>query len=405
MKSSRGSSLSSSTSSSTSKSLSSSSCTATMMINVLLIVIIILLVILLYRKINKKEKFTRFKLFGSQPITGYWYWTWDGPGSGNPPTVCDIGILFGGEVPITAINNNINSISKLTAKEKYLNLGGGDRPSGMWMQSDFAYINSQLANIKSKGWTGISFDIEVCDGTGSYIEPFADCFAKCKANGLKVLVTMSHLIPWDCKAPVRGQGASLVNSWINDSNIDYISPQLYSIDDALEPIDLSILKNAKAKIIPSVPLEADWDKIQNLGITPAGYIAWKRTGKAAVQGGCGSSWSDALARCPNNTKCFKNGDCPSGLQCFAGVKCNFCGKDYSDATTTCLYTERCNSLDSECPSGKKCFAGINCVKPPGAVNLCGVNYQSANCATSQRCPNGTNQECPSGQSCFGNIPC
>ncbi len=365
---------------------------------------LVLLILLVWYIGNKNETFSIFKLFDNTPITGYWSWTWDGQGSGNPPNVCDIGILFSGEVPTEAIKNLINRSNDLTSREKYLNLGGGDEKTGIWQKTDFDYINNNLSNIKSKGWTGVCFDIEACPPGVSFVKDFADSFAKCKQAGLKVLVTTSHTLPYACKTG-PGQGMDLVNAWINDPNIDYISPQLYSNTDDLEPTDLSILKNSKAKIVPSVQLESDWDKIQNLGIKPAGYIAWRRTGKAKESGGCGASWSDALARCPNTQKCFTDGDCSGGLKCYAKAWCNMCGKDWTDAKNTCSYTERCNDNDSQCPQGKKCFQNIDCVKPPGTVNLCGTNWNTVNCSTSVKCPNGTDGECPSGQKCFGNNKC
>ena len=102
------------------------------------VLIIILLAVILY-KVNKKNGVKTSRLFSSSikttnPITGYWMWTWGGGGSGEPDTMCDIGIRFGGEVPRTAIDNNIGLANTLTkCREKFLNLGGGDPATGGWI--------------------------------------------------------------------------------------------------------------------------------------------------------------------------------------------------------------------------------------------------------------------------------
>jgi hypothetical protein len=340
------------------------------------LIIIVLLAIILY-KINKKDGFKTTKLMHSliktdTPITGYWLWTWGGDGGSEPPNMCDIGIRFGGEVPKTAIDNNIDKANTLTkCREKYLDLGGGLQ-TGIWNISDFDYINSQLNNIKSKGWNGICFDIEVCPPGVSFVKQFADCFAKCKAAGLKVLVTMSHLVPYSCQTG-SGQGMDLVNEWIQDSNIDYISPQLYSEGHTLEPSDLSLLKNAKAKIIPSVPRDSDWPNIQNLGISPAGYLTWIRSNLPTSINYCGKDWNDVVANCATAKQCpgGTNGECPaSAPTCFANVPCGGGGGG----------------------GGNK-------------VNLCGTNWDTVDCAKSVRCPGAKDGECPPGQKCWGNNPC
>jgi hypothetical protein len=72
---------------------------------------------------------------------------------------------------------------------------------------------------------------------------------------------MSHLSPYECTSV--GQGSDFVNSWIQDTNIDYISPQLYGpAGNVLEPSDLSIFKSIESKIIPSIPNITDWENIK-----------------------------------------------------------------------------------------------------------------------------------------------
>ena len=407
--------------------------------------------------VNENGMMTKFSgsFLGQNPpltpityLTGYWMWTWGGEGGGNPPSICDIGIRFGGEVPKTAIDNNINMASSLTSREKFLNLGGG-LESGIWQLTDFDYINSKLSNIKSKGWTGVCFDIEVCPPSISFVNAFADCFAKCKAAGLKVLVTMSHTVPYGCNTGIpisycgksqtdaqtncgtqkavkcssgssvgcekgencydgitclgggAGQGMDLVNAWIKDPNIDYLSPQLYTEGHTLEPTDLSMFSTAIAKIVPSIPYDTDWNNIQNLGIVPAGYLAWLRT-KVPIVNYCGTSWANANTNCASAANCVSsNNECPSGQSCYTGITCikpvNLCGTNWN--TVNCSSSQKCpGGTNGECPQGQSCFASK-------CINLCGTNSNNVNCTTSQKCPGGTDGECPSGQKCWGNNTC
>ena len=289
---------------------------------ILLLIFLIVMIVLLYIYQSNYKNETFYGKATAPKRTGYWLWNWDdGKGSFNPKTNCDIGILFGGETPPEAINKNIGKVSSLTkARLKFLNLGGGGE-SGKWQLSDFDYINKNLKNIRSYGWDGVCFDVEVCTPNVSFVAPFADCFAKCKAAGLKVLVTMSHTNPYACLTG-KGQGMDLVNAWIKDSNIDFLSPQLYSGDgERLFESDLSIFANAYAKIVPSVPYEKDWDRIQNLGMVPFGYIAWNRSDLPA-NNFCGASWTDAKNKCKTTTRCVgSDSECPKGQQCYKDISC------------------------------------------------------------------------------------
>ncbi len=244
----------------------------------------------------------------------------------------------------------------------------------------------------------------MCPPGVSFVNQFADCFAKCKAAGLKVLVTMSHLVPYSCQTG-SGQGMDLVNEWIQDSNIDYISPQLYTQGDTLETADLSIFKNAKAKIVPSIPYDFNWPDIQSLGITPAGYISWSR-----LPFYCGTDSTDASNNCKTTSRCLKDTDCGGSKKCYNQIMCNpqgYCGTDWTDAKNKCC--SKCNG-DGDCPSDSPhCILNVPCngINPncKEKVNLCGLNWNTVDCATSVRCPGGTNGECPPGQQCFGNNSC
>jgi hypothetical protein len=293
--------------------------------NITIIVLLIFLIIVIVLLYIYQSNYKNDNFFGGVPEpkrTGYWLWNWGGgKGSFNPASYCDIGILFGGEIPKNAIDINITKAKSLTnARLKFLNLGGGGE-SGIWKITDFDYINKNLKNIYNYGWDGVCFDVEVCTPNVSFVNAFADCFAKCHSAGLKVLITISHTNPYACQTG-KGQGMDLVNAWIKDTNIDFISPQLYSGDgEELYKSDLSIFANAHAKIVPSIPYEKDWARIQDLGIVPFGYIAWNRS-NAPANNFCGTSWTDAKNKCSSTKRCISNdNECPAGQQCFGGITC------------------------------------------------------------------------------------
>lgn len=282
------------------------------------LLVLILLLVLIYKYFGTvKESF-----FSSSPIKGYYKLSWVGA---DPPsnTNWDFGIWFGGETPIKAIDININNAAKITAGKKILNLGGGT-DTGVWYgPADFDYINSKLPDIKKAGWDGLCFDVEVCSPNIDFIKPFTDCFAKCKAAGLMVIVTMSHLTPWSCQTGT-GQGMNLVNAWINDKNIDYISPQLYTQGTTLETVDLSIFKNIQNKMLPSIPYDSDWANLNssNIGITPTGYIIWNAQPAPPPipkRNYCGADWSSTNTKCGAPCPGGQDDECPSGQHCYADL--------------------------------------------------------------------------------------
>lgn len=347
------------------------------------------LVIILFKLVGKVFKKSReyFTNGGAAPIKGYYKWSWDS----NPllDGTWDIAILFGGEVPKQAIDININKANSVKGNKKYLNLGGG-MESGKWSIDDFDYINQKLGDIKKAGWDGLCFDVEVCTPNVSFVDAFQKCFENTKKNGLDVFVTMSHINPYSCQTGA-GQGADLVNSWIKDPNVDYISPQLYSYGDKLEAQDLSMFKSIEQKILPSIPFAEDWEDLNaKVKINCGGYIVWNQTPKVtpSVPSGptgntnfCGKSWEDASAKCGRPCPGGQDSECGGGDQkCFANTGCsgptpvppvpvptptptgntNFCGKDWNDAMTKC--SKACpGGQDSECGGGdQKCFANTGC---------------------------------------------
>ena len=65
------------------------------------------------------------------------------------------------------------------------------------------------------------------------IPAFAASFAKVQAAGLAVIVTMSGSAPFSCDTPQ--DAVDLVKAWVQDSNIDILSPKLYSVGNETKP--------------------------------------------------------------------------------------------------------------------------------------------------------------------------
>lgn len=375
--------------------------------NMLLVVIVVVLVVLVIWWFWMRAPSTQQKsgFADERPIRGYYKFSWGD--SSVPPGDWDLAIWFGGEVPNVAIDKNINNASKLNGRKKLLNLGGGTE-TGIWNLSDFVYINSKLGEIKSAGWDGLCFDVEVCPPNVPFVEAFKNCFANCKKAGLIVFVTMSHLVPWGCQTGA-GQGADLVNAWMSDPNVDYISPQLYTQGNVLEPSSLVQFASVKNKILPSIPLESDFECLAaKTGLDCPGYITWLQFWLPPTENVCGSSADDAILNCGERTRCpaGQDSECPSGQKCYGQIDCkpNFCGKDRDYTITNCATAQRCKEKDSECGSGMQCFSGIKCKSP----NFCGPpnswTQTQNNCKNAARC-NSQDSECPDGQVCYGGIIC
>ena len=283
-------------------------------IHLLLTIGLLVLLYIVYKYLFKNM----IETFTNPTIKGYYIMSW--VNSPAPPGKWDFGIYFGGETPKESIDKYINLSSKITSGKKILDLGGG-LDTGIWKgQPDFDYINSKLSAIKQSGWDGLCFDVEVCSPNVNIAPLFTDCFAKCKAAGLLVIVTISHSMPYSCQTG-KGQGKDLINAWLTDKNIDYISPQLYSSGTILEPSDLSIFKEIQNKILPSIPYDSDWEKLNtsNIGINPSGYILWNSAPPKQKHNYCGDDWSSANSKCGTQCPTGQDSECPSGQHCFADL--------------------------------------------------------------------------------------
>ena len=169
------------------------------------------------------------------------------------------------------------SITPKLPGAKYLSLGGGNA-AGLWSLTALANMDAAISANALQGWQGVVYDIE--EGDSGLAAAFARSFANTKAKGLSVLVTTSHSRPYGIE-----DGSKLMTGFFADSNIDYISPQLYTSGTEASNDFTAIgtmwkeYASSKAKIVPSVVLGSrDYPTAQayfaNLGVTLAGYVQW-----------------------------------------------------------------------------------------------------------------------------------
>ena len=196
----------------------------------------------------------------------------------TPPAGINLGVCFSGWISVSDVLTNCAKIKDQLPGRKFLSFGGGNS-NGRWTLSGLANLDSGIRNKQLQGWDGIVYDIE--DGDSGLAQAFATSFANAKANGFSVLVTVSHSQPYGVSDAV-----SLMTSFFSNSNIDYLSPQLYTTgseagnDYTAVGTSWNAYKSSKAKIVPSVVLGSrDYPTASayfshNHGIILSGFMQW-----------------------------------------------------------------------------------------------------------------------------------
>ena len=209
---------------------------------------------------------------------GYYSFSWT-PGGGAPPGT-SIGIAFSGWGTVSAALQAGPSAGALAGTTKYLSLGGGNTHGvlSVAMLSGFA---SSIPAISGAGFNGVCFDVEESHDETQMIPAMEAAFASCRAAGLRVMVTTSH------SAPVRSSAPSaFVASWVANSNIDILSPQLYTSGKEKSPqfdtsggVAWSSWRGARAVILPSLVDGSHYASTKaffsSQGISIGGYVQWK----------------------------------------------------------------------------------------------------------------------------------
>lgn len=213
-------------------------------------------------------------LRGNGDYQGAWMWTYGNPPCKQLPEGTNNALSFSGFVDFDQAFGESDLFSPTPT---YFTIGGGADDTGTWTTDAISKLNAALPQLKSKGYQGVAYDIEICSGTID-ASVFEDSFTATKAAGLEVLVTMSHSAPYGCS-----NGEALMTDFVNSTNIDYLSPQLYSDGTTLDftPNDQfpwSGFEGAAAKIVPSIPQASDYQQVVDyftkINVDLSGYIQW-----------------------------------------------------------------------------------------------------------------------------------
>ena len=211
----------------------------------------------------------------SLSVVGHWNKTWS---PSSPPNGATIVIAFSGHSdPNTALQQS-NVINSTGGVDKFISLGGGTH-EGRMTSTFLNQITRAIRDGRFAGYDGIAYDVE--EGEGSLAKQFRESFAAAKAANLKVLVTVSHSAPYGIP-----DASALMQSFLQDENIDFFSPQLYTTGNETSNnfgitngFGWHHYRNARSKIVPSIVEASYYDGARNYfnnhGIALAGFIQWK----------------------------------------------------------------------------------------------------------------------------------
>jgi hypothetical protein len=211
----------------------------------------------------------------SPSTVGLWWWTWSS--NTQVPSGTNCGVAFSGWTdPYQALQESSSIKSRLPGR-KYISLGGGNS-NGRFSYNDLTNIRNAINAGSFAGYDGIVFDIE--EGDGGLSDAFKSCFSAARAKGYYVLVTVSHSAPYGIP-----DAANLMRSFFPNSDINYLSPQLYSSGyetynqyDTVAGVQWSEYASAKASVIPSIVTGSLYNDaasyFRSQGVTIDGYVQW-----------------------------------------------------------------------------------------------------------------------------------
>jgi len=222
-------------------------------------------------------------------VIGFYDWTWAlGPTSVPFGTTLSVAFSGWGEVDIALGESDPLLTSGALLGKIYLSIGGGNE-NGRLTAARLQSLDDAIVSGKLEGYSGICYDVE--EGDTGLASTFATSFRVARQNGFKVLVTVSHSAPYGISDKV-----DLMNSFIANDDIDYLSPQLYTTgyeaanDYIWAAVPWSAYANSKATVIPSI-VKAEYyadaqdfyaNRLTNAqgslveGFSIGGYIQWKQ---------------------------------------------------------------------------------------------------------------------------------
>jgi len=212
-------------------------------------------------------------------MIGIYDWTWTGARAAAP-VGATIGVAFSGWAEVSNALAESASVAATLPGDKYLSIGGGNA-NGHLSAERLMKLNAAIEAGELAGYSGVCYDVEEADG--GMAAAFSYSFSVAKANGLKVLVTVSHSAPYAVPDKVL-----LMASFFNDSNIDFISPQLYTSgqevvnDYAWDGVEWAEYAKSKAAIVPSIVRAELFDdakdffanQLINANVAILGFIQW-----------------------------------------------------------------------------------------------------------------------------------
>lgn len=212
----------------------------------------------------------------SEPeVKGYWHWTYH---HSTEPVDTTLSIAFFGSVDPAVALKQAQRVQPRMIGESFVCLGGGNS-KGDYSVEAIDQIIKAIQSGDFREFDGLAYDVEL--GHSELEDAFSNLFAVTKANGLKVLVTVSHSAPYGV-----GDKSTLMKSFFANQDIDILSPQLYTSgketqnDYTASGIPFSDYASAKAAVVPSIVNASIYQNahsfFQKQGVELAGYIQWQQ---------------------------------------------------------------------------------------------------------------------------------
>lgn len=182
---------------------------------------------------------------------------------------------------------------------KYFSIGGGNQNGVLTAANVQAFIND-LSKVHDAGFRGIIWDIEKVRGPSSSMNTvFANAFAAVKSAGLENGITVSHTAPYD--TDTAQDATDFVTRFLQDTNVDFISPQLYTSGFESSP-DFAATGNCASagcgwemyrsmrsgmKLAPSIVRASQYAQakqgLEERGLDTAGYIVWDQSNRRLTE--------------------------------------------------------------------------------------------------------------------------
>jgi hypothetical protein len=202
-------------------------------------------------------------------------WTWDGTDAILPPHANSM-VAFSGWSNIGNAIYESSLVGNSFNGDIYMSFGGGNT-NGRLTKDNLAALNTAITDGSLSRYAGICYDVEEGD-TGLSADLEAS-FAVAKNAGKKVLVSVSHSAPSGMSDRVI-----VMDDLFKSSNIDFISPQLYTTGTESEndytawDVSWESWATSKAPVVVSIVNYNYYAHAQTFfagkGITLHGYIQW-----------------------------------------------------------------------------------------------------------------------------------